>query len=109
MLARIWQLLPHASILICNMYIVFYMIDRVNTAMCFIDNGLTKGLLVIMCLISILNSIILIMRSQSRKRNSAPRTAYVEPTHQVHHDMSEAHSQPRVRRQETYNAHRRND
>ena len=40
--------LPHLVILICNMYIVFFLIDRVNPAMNFIDNGLTKGLLLIL-------------------------------------------------------------
>ena len=43
------RLAPHAAILICNMYVVFYAIDRVNTAMNFIDNPLTKGLLLILC------------------------------------------------------------
>jgi len=43
-------LLQHLVILICNMYIVFFLIDCVNPAMNFIDNGLTKGLLLILCL-----------------------------------------------------------
>ena len=49
---KISRMLPHCAILICNMYIVFFLIDRVNTAMNFIDNGLTKGLLLIMSLVS---------------------------------------------------------
>ena len=56
MLRRIKGLLPHAAILICNMYIVFYLIDRVNKAMNFIDNGLTKGLLLVLCLIALYNA-----------------------------------------------------
>ena len=66
---KIQRLLPHGAILICNMYIVFYLIDRVNKAMCFIDNGLTKGLLVIMCLISIFNSLALITARPQRRRS----------------------------------------
>ena len=77
MYGKIRQLAPHVSILICNMYIVFYLIDCVNTAMCFIDNGFTKGLLVIMCLISAWNSWILI---QSRRRVRARQSA---PAHQM--------------------------
>lgn len=50
------EMLPHGAILIANMYIVFFLIDRVNTAMCFIDNDITKGLLVIMCLLSVIIS-----------------------------------------------------
>lgn len=37
---------PHAAILIANMYFVLFGIDRVNTAMNFINNGYTKFLLV---------------------------------------------------------------
>ena len=48
---KIRPMLPHAAILIADMYIVFFLIDRVNPAMNFIDNGLTKGLLLAMCLI----------------------------------------------------------
>ena len=66
---KIQRLLPHGAILICNMYIVFYLIDRVNKAMCFIDNGLTKGLLVIMCFISIFNSLALIAARPQRRRS----------------------------------------
>ena len=56
MLKRMERLLPHAAILICNMYIVFFLIDRVNTAMNFIDNGLTKGLLLLLCLVTLVNA-----------------------------------------------------
>lgn len=42
--------IPHAMILIANMYYVFFGIDRVNKAMNFIDNGITKTLLALMCL-----------------------------------------------------------
>ena len=45
---KIREMLPHGAILIANMFIVFFLIDRVNTAMNFIDNGLTKGLLLAM-------------------------------------------------------------
>lgn len=55
MFNRLRRLLPHAAILICNMYVVFYLIDRVNTAMNFIDNGLTKGLLLALCVIAFVN------------------------------------------------------
>ena len=48
---KLRPMLPHGAILIANMYIVFFLIDRVNPAMNFIDNGLTKGLLLAMCLI----------------------------------------------------------
>ena len=67
MLKRIERLLPHAAILICNMYIVFFLIDRVNTAMNFIDNGLTKGLLAALCVIGLINMRRLLIASRTRR------------------------------------------
>lgn len=69
---RIRRLLPHAAILICNMYVVFFLIDRVNTAMNFIDNRLTKGLLLILCVVTWFNCKTL-LRLASRPAQSAPR------------------------------------
>ena len=63
-------ILSHGAILICNMYIVFFLIDRVNTAMCFIDNGITKTLLAIMCVLSAIASISLI---RARKKAEEAR------------------------------------
>lgn len=56
---KVIQLLPHGAILISNMFVVFYLIDRVNKAMNFIDNGLTKGLLFVMCLIALFDALTL--------------------------------------------------
>ena len=72
MIRNIRAILPHGAILICNMYIVFFLIDRVNTAMCFIDNEMTKALLVIMCVISMGASTALI-RAQRRADKARAR------------------------------------
>ena len=53
MAKKLRRLLPHAAIVICNMYIVFFLIDRVNMSMNFIDNGLTKGLFLALSLMTI--------------------------------------------------------
>ena len=60
------RILPHISILLSNMYIVFFLIDRVNRAMAFIDNDLTKWLLLFASLVSIGNAVFLI--ADERKR-----------------------------------------
>lgn len=60
------KILPHVSILLSNMYIVFFLIDRVNTAMAFINNNITKWLLLFASLISIANSIFLIHDERKR-------------------------------------------
>ena len=66
-------IMSHGAILICNMYIVFYLIDRVNTAMCFIDNGITKALLAIMCVLSAGASISLIRARKKAEEARARR------------------------------------
>lgn len=108
---KIQRLLPHGAILICNMYIVFYLIDRVNKAMCFIDNGLTKGLLAIMCFISIFNSLALITARPQMRRSAhvnesvrpmgPARTGRAAPNGNYGYSMREpAYRQQRPYRQE---------
>lgn len=70
---RVLRMTPHCAILISNMYIVFFLIDRVNTAMGFIDNGLTKGLLTIMCLFSGWCS----LKLMSARRRKTPVQSYL--------------------------------
>lgn len=74
MLKKTVRLLPHAAILICNMYVVFFLIDRVNQAMNFIDNSLTKGLLSILCVISFFNARAL-LASGAKRSGGAQRRA----------------------------------
>jgi len=62
------KLLPHAAIIISCMYFVFFCIDRVNSAMNFIDNGITKGLLVALGAISVINAIFLIRDNRRKER-----------------------------------------
>ena len=76
MLKRAGRLLPHAAILLCNMYVVLYLIDRVNPAMNFIDNGLTKGLLLLMCAVALINARRLLARpayNSQRRAEGAPQ------------------------------------
>ena len=62
------KLLPHAAIIISLMYFVFFMIDRVNSAMAFIDNDITKVLIFALGVISIWNALILIREDRARER-----------------------------------------
>lgn len=62
------KLLPHAAIIISVMYFVFFVIDRINSAMAFIDNDMTKVLLVVLGVISIINAFFLIRDNRARER-----------------------------------------
>lgn len=67
------KLFCHGAIVISVMYFVFFGIDRVNTAMCFIDNEITKVLLVVLGVLSIINAGILIHEDRARERKRQRR------------------------------------
>jgi hypothetical protein len=63
---RLHKLLSHLNIILGGMFIVFFCIDQVNTAMGFIDNDISKWLLLIMSVLTIWQAIVQI-RSIRRK------------------------------------------
>ena len=69
------KLLPHAAIIISAMYFVFFFIDRVNPAMAFINNDLTKILLCVLCVIAICNAFFVIRYNRARARRQQRQTA----------------------------------
>ena len=69
------KLLPHAAIIISAMYFVLFFIDRVNPAMAFINNDMTKILLCVLCVIAICNAVFVIRYNRARARRQQQRTA----------------------------------
>ncbi|MDO4371946.1 MAG: hypothetical protein Q4D43_11510, partial [Clostridia bacterium] len=67
------KILPHAAIILSMMYFVFFCIDRVNSAMAFINNDITKWLLVILGVISIYDAVLLIVGDQKRAERKEGR------------------------------------
>lgn len=68
------KILPHVSILFANMYLVFFLIDKVNSAMAFINNDLTKALVAVLSVLTIVNAVFLI-RDQNRRTDLAAQKA----------------------------------
>ncbi len=64
------KIFPHAAIVLSAMYVVFFHIDRVNSAMAFIDNGITKVLLYALCAISVVNAIVIISDDRRKKKKA---------------------------------------
>ncbi len=63
------KVLPHAEIVLGGMLLVLCVIDRFNSAMAFIDNDITKTLMMIFCALSIVNASALIgMRRAACRR-----------------------------------------
>ena len=67
------KILPHVAIILSMMYFVFFCIDRVNSAMAFINNDITKWLLVILGVISIYDAVLLIVEDQKRDERQEGR------------------------------------
>ena len=67
------KLLPHVAIIITMMYFVFYFIVRVNPAMAFINNDITKNLLFALGVIAILESVWLIRSNRAQERRRQQR------------------------------------
>jgi len=68
------QLLPHLAIVLSGMLIVLLAIDRVNSAMVFIDHRITKGLMWVLCGASILNGASLLARPAKSARKSSRKS-----------------------------------
>ena len=77
------KILPHAAIIISAMYFLFYAIDGVNSAMAFINNDITKFLLLILCIISVVNAVLIVSddrkRTRSRRQEARRHPAPVRP------------------------------
>ena len=55
---KLWYAFCHANIIVSCMFIIFYFIDRVNSAMDFMGSSLSKGLLFAFCLCILASSIL---------------------------------------------------
>ncbi len=64
--------LAHAAIVLSGMLMVLLAIDRVNEAMMFIDNDITKPLLWVLCILSILNAARLLARPKKMSPRKKP-------------------------------------
>jgi len=61
-------LLAHADVILSGMILVLLVIDRVNTAMQFINNDITKGMLFGLCAVCFVSGIVLMLQSARRRR-----------------------------------------
>ncbi len=59
------RILPHLCIILSGVILTLVIIDKFNTQMNFIDNGITKNLLLIFAVLSVICSIMLASRQRS--------------------------------------------
>ena len=63
------KVLPHVCIIISLVYIVLYIIDRVNSSMDFIGFWFTKALLLILAICAVILGIVIVLFLNSRRRD----------------------------------------
>ena len=66
-LEKLAELLPHVCLILSLMMITFVITDRFNRAMAFINNDITKGLLLVLAVLVIVQSILLIRADRKRQ------------------------------------------
>ncbi|HRX57757.1 MAG TPA: hypothetical protein P5075_03185 [Eubacteriales bacterium] len=84
---RFWGFFAHTSIIIGMMFVIFFVIDRFNPAMEFLSSNISKWLILIFAICSILNglfSAVFLFQKQKRheeKRGNAPPRATPNQIH----------------------------
>ena len=56
--------LPHLCIILSCMMLTFLVIDHYNSAMVFINNEITKGIMFVLAILTVINAIMLIVRQR---------------------------------------------
>jgi len=62
------KLLAHLDVILAGMILVLLCIDRVNTAMRFIDNEITKGMLFGLCAVCLISGVVLMVQPTRRRK-----------------------------------------
>lgn len=65
----------HAAIILSLFYAVLFVIDKINSAMMFIENDITKAILLLLAVVSIANAVMQILDERKRRRLAAAKKA----------------------------------
>jgi len=65
--------LPHVAVVLSLMYVVFFIIDMLNQSMGFINNTYTKVIMLVLCMISIINAVLLLWHERRAIRREEQR------------------------------------
>ncbi len=65
---RLQKLLSHLTMILGGMFLTFFLIDRVNTAMCFLDNEISKWLLFCFSVCAITLCILTLLRIRREEK-----------------------------------------
>lgn len=86
------KLLPHVNIILGLMFITFFIVDKFNGAMNFIGNDISKGLLLLFALVSMVNAGFVIQENRRRARRKASADAMSGGTQKAEKSGQTGHS-----------------
>ncbi|MBR2616204.1 MAG: hypothetical protein IKC69_05960 [Clostridia bacterium] len=66
----ILAVLPHMTLILGVMLLVFFILDGVNPSMAFLDNAITKALVCIDAILTVILSVILVVRRELNPKKS---------------------------------------
>ena len=87
LLSFLGRCLPHLLIINSLILITLILIDRVNAAMNFINNSLTKSMLFITCVVAVFCAVLLIIRQRRELPDGKPEQ-YIDDEALYFHDES---------------------
>lgn len=65
----------HGAIILSLFYLTLYVIDRINRPMLFIENDITKALILVLAFASVVNSIVIISDERKKIRKALAKKA----------------------------------
>ena len=71
---RLSRIIPHLSIVLAGMFVVFWILDIINPTMKFTSRKLSYKLLIVFCVLSIISSVIAVYYERKSRRNEKKDT-----------------------------------
>lgn len=69
------KILNHSAIILSLFYLTLFVIDKINSAMQFIENDITKALILVLAAVSTVNAIIAISADRKKRKRQLTKEA----------------------------------
>ena len=69
------RILNHSAVILSLFYLTLFVIDKINSAMQFIENDITKALILVLAAVSTVNSIFAISADRKKRKRQLAKEA----------------------------------
>ena len=69
------KILNHSAIILSLFYLTLFVIDKINSAMQFIENDITKAIILVLAAVSTVNAIIAISADRKKRKRQLAKEA----------------------------------